>query len=116
MEQELFTLSKFTIVPESPLEEALQKIEDNGYGTLIVVRDGRAVGTITDGDIRKVLLTHRLSIIPVREIMNTDFLSVMPGDIDRARSLFTAKFYLRLLPEVDAEGRLCGVMQRDKLA
>jgi CBS domain-containing protein len=74
------------------------------------------VGTITDGDIRKAFLMHRLAVIPVHEVMNTDFISVMPGELDRARSLFNAKFYLRLLPEVDGDGRLCGVLQRDKVA
>jgi CBS domain-containing protein len=107
-------LAKFTIGPNATLEEAAQKIEDNKYGTVIVVDGERAIGTVTDGDLRKAFLKHRLSVTPIHSVMNTSFLSVAPGDAAAAKSLFAARFYLRLIPEVDDAGVLRGVVRRDE--
>ena len=108
-------VEKFTIGPNASLEEAAQKIEDNKYGTVIVVDGEKAVGTVTDGDLRKAILKHRLVVIPIHELMNTSFLSVAPGDRDSAKKLFASRFYLRLIPEVDADGRFKGVIRRDDI-
>jgi|SRR5215472_6736294 len=108
-------IAKFTIAPNASLEEAAQKIEDNKYGTVLVVEGGRVVGTVTDGDMRKALLRHRLAVIPIHEVMNTNFLSVAPGDKTAAKALFESRFYLRLVPEVDSEGILRGVIRRDEI-
>lgn len=109
-------LRQFTIAPDSSMEEAAQKIEDNDYGTLIVVEPGgnRVVGTLTDGDLRKAFLKHRLAITPIKELMNTHFISVQQEEIGRAKDLFKERFYLRLLPVVDKDGHLCGVLKRDQ--
>lgn len=106
---------RFTIAPNASLEEAAQKIEDNQYGTIVVVEDGKAVGTVTDGDMRKALLRHRLTLIPIHEVMNTSFLSVAPGDRTAAKVLFAERFYLRLIPEVASDGTLKGIIRRDEV-
>ena len=110
------SILKFTIAPNASLEDAAQKIEDNKYGTILVVEGRRVVGTVTDGDLRKALLRHRLTLIPVHEVMNTNFLSVLPGDKPAAKALFASRFYLRLIPEVDAGGILHGVIRRDEVS
>lgn len=109
------SILKFTITPNASLEEAAQKIEDNKYGTIVVLEGERVVGTVTDGDLRKALLRHRLSLIPIHEVMNTNFLSVGPGDSAAAKALFASRFYLRLIPEVDSNGILRGVLLRDEV-
>ena len=110
------TIENFTIAPNASLEEAAQKIEDNKYGTVLVVEGERVVGTVTDGDMRKALLRHRLVVIPIHEVMNTNFLSVPPGDRAAAKALFDSRFYLRLVPEVDSDGFLRGVIRRDDIS
>jgi CBS domain-containing protein len=109
-------LAKFTIRPNASVDEAIQKIELNRYGTLVVVgNDAKVLGTLTDGDIRKSLLSHRLMIIPVAEVMHANFLAVDEGTIDKARELFRDRFYLRLLPVVDSIGRLVDIILRNEI-
>jgi len=110
------SFAKFTIGPNATLEDAAQKIEDNKYGTVIVVENERVVGTVTDGDLRKAFLKHRLGVAPIQAVMNTSFLSVLPGDTEAAKAMFQSRFYLRLIPEVDAGGVLRGVIRRDQVA
>jgi CBS domain-containing protein len=110
-------LNKFTIGPDASIEEALRRIEFNTYGTLIVLGSrGQVVGTLTDGDIRKSFLDHRLIVIPVRDVMNTDFLSVPVGEYRKAKELFQARFYLRLIPMVQPDGTLHEILFRDQLS
>jgi CBS domain-containing protein len=109
-------LSKFTIGPGASIEDAMRKIENNDHGTLIVLGErGQVVGTLTDGDVRKSLLDHRLLMIPVAEVMNTHFMSVNIGENDRAVSLFEQHFHLRLLPVVDRDGMLFDILRREQV-
>ena len=42
-----------TVAPDTPMTETLLTITQKGFGTAGVVRDGRLVGVITDGDLRR---------------------------------------------------------------
>lgn len=109
-------ISLFTIDGDASVEMALQKFEDNNHATLIVIDDnGHAIGSITDGDIRKALIDHRLLNIPVRDVMNTDFLFARKGDEAEASEVFKKHFYVRLLPVVDDVGLLCGIVLREEI-
>lgn len=106
-------LLKFTISPDKTVYDALVKIEASKYGTLIVTRDNLVVGTITDGDIRKILIKHRMLNIPVREVMNQHFVYLNENNTDESQEIFRKSFFVRLVPVVDTDGHLISVILRD---
>lgn len=65
---ELYTTSIGTSV-----EACLEKIEINNSGTIVVLKNKMVVGTVTDGDIRKLLINKRSLIAPVQIVMNQDY-------------------------------------------
>lgn len=108
-------ISSFTISPDATVEEALAKIEENNHGTLVVVdAEQRVLGSLTDGDVRKALLDHRMLVIPVRDVMNPDNLFVIEGEQERASDMFRRHFYLRLLPVIDEQDMLKDILMRDE--
>ena len=54
----------FVVSEDTALIEALRRIDQNTMQLAIVVRDGRIVGTVTDGDVRRALLAGRDSTPP----------------------------------------------------
>ncbi|MBI5630422.1 MAG: CBS domain-containing protein [Elusimicrobia bacterium] len=101
---------KFTISPDAPLLDAVAVIEENGHRSLIVVSDeGTVVGTLSDGDVRKTLLEGRLSRVPVRDVMNTNFISLRPDESGRAKGIFEST-HIFLIPVVDERLRLLDVI------
>lgn len=64
--------------------EALKKLDqlpDNDIRTLLVLKDGKMVGTLTDGDIRRGLLSDREISEDVCLYMNRNFKSIKKNDI-----------------------------------
>ena len=100
----------FTVNDGSTIEHALAQIERNSHRSVIVVDDSqRVVGTLSDGDVRKAMLAHRLLTTPVGEIMNLNFVSVQSEDLERAPALFE-KYHLFIIPVVGPSNELVDVL------
>ena len=107
-------LDLYTISDRATAEDALHKFEENNHGTLFVIDDeGRVLGSVTDGDIRKLLIRKHLLITSLSSVMNTCFKSIAEGDLEKARKLFRQNFYLRVIPELDEHGKIIGVIPRE---
>jgi len=104
----------FIVTSEQTAFTALLKIEENGYGTVIVVnqKNGHVVGTVTDGDIRKVLLDHHMLTIPVQQVMNQHPTVLEEDEVLKAGNIFLKSFYVRLIPIVNSQGMLVDVVKR----
>lgn len=99
------------IDPDKPVLEAIRLMADKYIGALLVMRDGKLVGIVSERDYaRKVILKGRSSAdTPVREIMSESVLTVAPGDsVNHCMKLVTDK-RVRHLPVVDG-GRVIGVV------
>ena len=95
---------------------ALEVMEKNETGTAIVVDEFRkVVGTLTDGDIRKLLLEHRMLTTPVREVMNLAYKYINSEDNMSEILLFSQFPSLRLIPCIDSSGLLLGVKKRESI-
>jgi len=103
-------LKAIAIAPEATLRAAMEAIE-RGTGEIALVLDGegRLLGTVTDGDLRRAILAGGRLEDPVGPIMKTDFTFVAPRatrnevlDLMRARSL-------RQIPILDEASRLKGL-------
>jgi CBS domain-containing protein len=62
-------LSAFTVAPTDSIRTAMEKIERNKHRVVVVVADGKVLGTVSDGDIRRAFLHDMLPIAPVTQIM-----------------------------------------------
>ena len=102
----------YSISPESSVYEALETLEDNNVGALVVLEsDGKLDGIFTERDYaRKVILKGRSS----RETMLQDIMTESPTfvtpdtKIEECMQLMSRK-YIRHLPVMD-NGQLVGVV------
>lgn len=95
---------------KATLREGLRAIEAGGAGIALVVRGKRRlVGTLTDGDVRRVLLRGISLDAPVADHMHRMFTFVSP-EAGRAEvlDLMQARL-LDQIPIVDGKGNLCGL-------
>lgn len=92
------------------LREALQVLDRRGLEIVLLLGPGGSLaGVITDGDVRRALLTGRSLEDPAREIMNRRFLSMGP-EVSRAEVLDLMKARgLQQIPILDGDGRLLGL-------
>lgn len=104
-------LSKLLVSCDATVVEALRVLDNGAESIAFVINgDGRIVGTLTDGDIRRAVLGGAtLEDRCLQQAMRTDFVFVTPAtgraevlDIMRARDVGQ-------LPVLDEECRLCGI-------
>jgi len=101
----------YTVSPESSVYEALEELENNNLGSLVVVENGKLIGIFTERDYaRKVILKGRSSReTHVRDIMTERPLFVTPDStIEACMQLMSSKF-IRHLPVLDND-QLVGII------
>lgn len=112
----MLPLDQFAVVaPRTLFKVALEEMRRFRLGVVCVAQDGKLQGVVTDGDIRRQLLTHQkpfsaLFADDVSVHMTTAPLSIAPG-----RSLADAVAMMEDsrvwdLPVVDADGQLLGLL------
>jgi IMP dehydrogenase len=96
-----------TMRPEQRIHEALEVMARYKISGLPVVREGKAVGILTNRDLRFVRDTHQeISSVMTREALVT----VPPGTtLEKAKELLHAHRIEKLLV-VDRDGTLCGLI------
>jgi len=98
------------VTPDTPSLEVLRVIDSTRLQIALVVDENRRLlGTVTDGDVRRVLLAGKSLACPVSEFMNCKP-TTAPLEADPATlmGLMQAKT-LRQIPIVDADGRVMGL-------
>lgn len=102
-------IDRHIIAEQAPLTEALRMLNDlsGGVMTLIVIgADGRMTGTLTDGDVRRALLSGVALDSPVSAAMFRGFHALRQGEINPAEVREIRKRGIRLIPVLDSEGRV----------
>lgn len=101
----------YTISPDATVMDAITLMADKGIGALIVTKDDKVVGILSERDYaRKVALMERSSYsTSVSEIMTANVITVTPKDkTEFCMQLMTDK-HLRHLPVLDGD-RLLGLI------
>ena len=101
----------YTVSPETSVYEALEELENNNMGSLVVVENGILIGIFTERDYaRKVILKGRSSKdTHVRDIMTERPVYVTPDStIEECMQLMNSKSF-RHLPVLD-NNQLVGVI------
>ena len=103
-------LAKLIVSPRHSIRDAMQAITENWREIALVADDaGRVVGVVTDGDIRRGLLSGLTLDSPVSGVMTTRYIHV-GAEADRASVLDLMKARgIRHVPVVDRERRLLGI-------
>lgn len=110
-------LTKYTLLENATVLEALQQIELNKKGFVIVIDTNYIVkGTMTDGDIRRSLLKGKdLTSNITTEILSGEFSFIDVDDsFDKAISFFKES-KIQFLPIVNNEGKLVNVLTKVQL-
>jgi len=110
MDSETGLCAKLVISDKSTIHDAMVALSANAR-EVVLVRDeaNRILGIITDGDIRRGLLSNHTLESSVTEVMTRDFFAVPPGT-DRASVLDVMKARVfQHVPVLDDERRLVAV-------
>lgn len=105
----------YTIESTSSVIHALKKIDDNKKGFLVVLRSGRVVGTLTDGDIRRSFIAGYALEDSISEIyaQNCTVLRSNEG-LSKAIDLFK-NVAIKFLPIVDENGSLVNIITKTQM-
>ena len=88
------------------LREAFKVLDKIGSGVLFVVDEAqKLVGVITDGDIRRFLLSKMDLEVEISTIMNTDYVS-LPISVDNTKILEKINNRIKIIPLLDEEGKI----------
>jgi perosamine synthetase len=94
-------IEELLITEDKPVKDALQIIDNNAQGTCFVVNaSGKLVGVITDGDIRRALISGKNLDSKVKEVMQAKFISLpVTTPADQVQGKITST--IRHIPLVD---------------
>lgn len=108
-------LNKFLIVETASVRSALTKIESNHHGIVLTMDHSGAVnGLATDGDIRRRLLKGGTLDEAIGSYANRSFVWAKP-ETSRESLIKKLDHRIRLIPILDNEHRLVGIVSRDNL-
>jgi CBS domain-containing protein len=103
-------LEAYIVLRSATIEAALAIIEANHHRCAIVVDESkRVVGTLSDGDVRRALLNHRLLTAPVDSVMNLNFVALSPGEDAKAREI-AERLHIHVFPVVGPGNELLDVV------
>lgn len=106
----------FTISPKTSIIEAMAKINTNGRNMVLVCdEDGKVLATLTDGDIRRHILSGKSLSAPAIETANKNFYFISSEEDVRNAYKICDRERLVALPRLDSEGRLVTIFFRDKV-
>jgi dTDP-glucose pyrophosphorylase/predicted transcriptional regulator len=106
----------FVVSEDTALIETLRRIDQGNLQLALVERDGKIVGTVTDGDVRRALLGGIGLDASVERVMNRSPIVAPVGISNAAALTLMRRHSIHQLPIVDAEGRVTEVKLIDDLA
>lgn len=102
------------IPPESPIEMAMRVLEQSGLGLVLVTgKDSRLLGLLTDGDIRRAILSRTNLDEAVSKIINR---KPIVGLVGEAKLTLRARMWrnsIRHIPIIDSSYRVVGLEVAD---
>jgi dTDP-glucose pyrophosphorylase len=90
--------------------DCLKQLDATGYGFLVVLRDGRLEGVVSDGDVRRGLIAGRALSEPVSTIVNPKPVVGTPGMSRQAMLQLARARRIDQLPIVADDGRLIEIL------
>ncbi len=114
---EIMSKRPVTLAPDASIHDAARSMRERDVGSLLVVRDGKPIGIVTEKDlVTKVVAEDRLpSEVRVEECMTSPLVTVEPYQevVDAAKTM--ADLHIRRLPVVDGENLVGLLTENDVL-
>lgn len=106
------------VTPETPLNEVARKMQTSDCGSVLVGKDDRLVGMITDRDLalRCVAASHDPVSTTAEQVMTKQILYCYDTDSLEDVALDMTKSKVRRLPVLDQDKRLVGIISLGDLA
>lgn len=103
--------------PECSIRSVMEQIDRNGQAIVVVVdQGGHLLATVTDGDIRRAILSGIDLELPVQNLIDRNPRNNLPGPITAPEGTSNAAllkmmsdFSIRHVPVVDPQGRVVGI-------
>ncbi len=112
----MYLISDIKITSSASIREAMRIIDTGAMKIAIVVDDdGKLIGTLTDGDIRRGLLKGMEMSDPIRDIFNHQPLSVKISDPKEKIIELAVNRKVFQIPVVDDDGRVIRLAEIDQL-
>jgi D-glycero-alpha-D-manno-heptose-7-phosphate kinase len=109
------SLDQFVVPSHAPIRDALSGIDRNHHGIILATNEaGQVVGLATDGDIRRALIGGHTLDEPIAVCMNRNF-SWVDANTPHENVLKHLDRQVKLVPLLDGERRLRGIVSRDHL-
>ena len=104
-------INRYCLAESSTIQDCMELIGKTKKGiALIVDGDGRLIGTVTDGDIRRYVLTGRSINNLVSNVMWTSPITASTEASEKEILELTKKHFVRNIPILDNNGFPCGIV------
>jgi CBS domain-containing protein len=106
-----------TVRSGETVRAAARRMREEGLGSLVVVKDGRPTGILTDRDLVLEILCNRLDpgAVSVDEIASRSLVTIEQEAPVREAARMIRRHAVRRLPVVDDKGQLVGIVAADDL-
>lgn len=113
---DIFANNLVTVEPDQPLSWVALQMREFDVGTVVVVRDEKPIGIVTDRDLALALGIKEIGPqTPVKKIMTAPVLTIPDGAGIFAATQCMRDGKVRRLPIVNEEGTLVGLVSMDDL-
>lgn len=105
-----------TLQDTATIKEGLEQLNTvNGEAVFVLDADGKVAGTITDGDIRRGLISGKTINDSIREVMNTGFRHIKLENYSISTIDKIKEQLIGMLPVIDEDGKLVKLLDLKKL-
>ncbi len=104
------------VMEENSLQQAIETLHEKNLGAVMVTnREGLLVGILTDGDVRRIVISGYLPDVRLMDVMTRDPVSI-PDNLLAADALsLMQRHEITILAVVDSEKRLQGILHLHNL-
>lgn len=105
-----------TIKPDTQISDAVNKLESENVGAIVVTENDELVGVVTDRDVALAVdESSNIGTEPVQSIMTEDPVTLHEGEEAIEASRTIDENNVRRIPIVDDNGELAGIVTLDDL-
>ena len=102
---------KICIDANKSLIDALNNLESEDSQIVLVIDcDKKLLGTVSDGDIRRHLITGKTLSTKVSEVMNTNFISIKKGEKKQRILNLMKEKSISQIPVLDESGKILEII------
>ena len=110
-------LNKFTIQKNKSIKDSMIKIEKNSIGTLFVLNKKKLIGVVTDGDIRRSIISGKKIDEKINKVMNKNFIKIKHNFMrDKILEIISKHGHkVRIFPIVNKSDHLIDISTKERL-